>query len=172
MKDIAYACEKELRQCGMFYFRNHKEVIGVTAVEKTGNITGYSAGKPAESSAVNAVTGNVAPEELKKTSKSTEKGSAGDAQASASDGAVIISESQGNSKTVNEEIRKRIEQINKEMIDHSEAIFGFHEDTNRVTIKIVDKLTKEVIKEYPPEKTLDMLAKVWEMAGIMVDTKK
>ena len=36
----------------------------------------------------------------------------------------------------------------------------------------LDKETKEVIKEYPPEKTLDMIAKVWEMAGIMVDEKR
>ena len=43
--------------------------------------------------------------------------------------------------------------------------------TNRVTIKIVDKDTKKVLKEYPPEKTLDMIAKVWEMAGLLVDQK-
>ena len=47
-----------------------------------------------------------------------------------------------------------------------------NEKTNRVTIKIVDKKTKEVIKEFPPEKTLDMIAKVWEMAGLMVDEKR
>lgn len=41
-----------------------------------------------------------------------------------------------------------------------------------MTIKIVDKETKEVIKEFPPEKTLDMIAKVWEMAGIMVDERR
>ncbi|MBE5874939.1 MAG: flagellar protein FlaG, partial [Lachnospiraceae bacterium] len=41
-----------------------------------------------------------------------------------------------------------------------------------VTIKIVDRTTKEVIKELPPEKTLDMIAKVWELAGIMVDEKR
>ena len=35
-----------------------------------------------------------------------------------------------------------------------------------LTIKLVDKDTKEVIKELPPEKTLDMIAKVWDMAGI------
>ena len=46
-----------------------------------------------------------------------------------------------------------------------------HEATNRVTIQIVDKNTKEVIKEIPPEKTLDMIAKVWELAGILVDEK-
>ena len=47
-----------------------------------------------------------------------------------------------------------------------------HEETNRVTIKIVDKETKEIIKEFPPEKTLDMIAKVWEMAGLFVDEKR
>ena len=46
-----------------------------------------------------------------------------------------------------------------------------HDATNRVTIKIVDKDTKKVLKEYPPEKTLDMIAKVWEMAGLLVDQK-
>lgn len=71
----------------------------------------------------------------------------------------------------NEQIRKAVEQLNKNM-SHSEAIFGIHEATNRVTIKIVDKDTKEVIKELPPEKTLDMIAKAWELAGILVDEKR
>lgn len=70
-----------------------------------------------------------------------------------------------------ESVKKMVDQLNKKM-GNSEAIFGIHEGTNRVTIKIVDKETKEVIKEYPPEKTLDMIAKVWEMAGILVDEKR
>ena len=49
---------------------------------------------------------------------------------------------------------------------------GNHDKTNRVTIKIVDRDTKKVIKEFPPEKTLDMIAKVWELAGLLVDEKK
>lgn len=69
-----------------------------------------------------------------------------------------------------EKIKKAVEQLNKNM-PHSEAIFGIHGETNRVTIKIVDKDTKEVIKEFPPEETLDMIAKVWELAGILVDEK-
>ena len=73
----------------------------------------------------------------------------------------------------NSQIRKAVEEINKSAAgSQSEAIFGIHEETNRVTIKIVDKKSKEVIKEYPAEKTLDMIAKVWEMAGIMVDEKR
>jgi len=71
----------------------------------------------------------------------------------------------------NENLKKAIEQINKKA-SNSEAVFGIHEATNRVMIKIVDKTTKEVIKEFPPEKTLDMIAKAWELAGIMVDEKR
>lgn len=71
----------------------------------------------------------------------------------------------------NEQIRQSVEKINKS-VSNGEAIFGIHDATNRVMIKIIDKETKEVIKEFPPEKTLDMIAKVWEMAGIMVDEKR
>ena len=75
-------------------------------------------------------------------------------------------------QATNDQIKKAVEQLNKKMSAHSEAVFGIHEKTNRVTIKIVDKDTKKVIKELPPEKTLDMIAKVWEMAGILVDEKR
>ena len=89
-------------------------------------------------------------------------------EASDNDGKPVIRE---EGQASNEQIRQSVEKINKNM-SNSEAIFGVHEATNRVMIKIVDKDTKEVIKEFPPEKTLDMIAKVWEMAGIMVDEKR
>lgn len=73
--------------------------------------------------------------------------------------------------TGTEAMKKAVEQINKNA-RNSEAIFGIHEKTNRITIKIIDKDTKKVLREYPPEKTLDMIAKVWEMAGLMVDEKR
>ncbi|MDD6427929.1 MAG: flagellar protein FlaG [Lachnospiraceae bacterium] len=71
----------------------------------------------------------------------------------------------------NEQIRKAVSEINKKA-NGTEAVFGIHDKTNRVTIKIVDKETRKVLREYPPEETLDMIAKVWELAGIMVDEKK
>ena len=71
----------------------------------------------------------------------------------------------------NAQIKKAVEDINKKAYN-SEAIFGIHEETNRITIKIVDRSTKEVIKELPPEKTLDMIARVWEIAGLLVDEKR
>lgn len=69
-----------------------------------------------------------------------------------------------------EALKKAVEEINKKA-QNSEAIFGVHDATNRVTIKIVDKDSRQVLKEYPPEKTLDMIAKVWELAGLLVDEK-
>jgi len=88
-------------------------------------------------------------------------------------------EEPSSSKTNNEEyveqenarIKKAISEMNKKMANNSEAVFGIHEDTNRITIKIVDRDTKEVIKELPPEKTLDMIAKAWELAGMMIDER-
>jgi len=80
-------------------------------------------------------------------------------------------ENRENTESQNESIKRAVSDINKK-ISTSEAVFGIHEGTNRITIKIVDKETKKVIKELPPEKTLDMIAKVWEMAGILVDEKR
>ena len=78
---------------------------------------------------------------------------------------------QSNAEAQAAQIKRAVEEINKKA-NSSEAVWGVHEDTNRVTIKLVDKQTKEVIKEFPPDKTLDMIAKVWEMAGLMVDEKR
>lgn len=72
--------------------------------------------------------------------------------------------------TENEKIKKAIENM-KAQLPNSEIKFGIHEKTDRVTIKLVDKKTEEVIKEFPPEKTLDMIAKCMELAGVLVDEK-
>lgn len=80
---------------------------------------------------------------------------------------------QGNEQqATTEQIKKVVEELNRKINVNTEAVFGMHEATNRVTIKIVDRSTKEVIREVPPEKTLDMIAKVWEIAGILVDEKR
>ena len=78
-----------------------------------------------------------------------------------------------NTQAASEQLKKAIAEMNKKINNtNEEAVFGIHEKTNRVMIKILDKETKEVIKEFPPEKTLDMIARIWEMAGILVDEKR
>ena len=83
-----------------------------------------------------------------------------------------LAETEEQIQADNEKVRKAITEMTKNMSSNAEAVFGIHDKTNRVTIKMVDKETKKVIKEFPPEETLDMIAKVWEIAGIMVDEKR
>jgi len=76
-----------------------------------------------------------------------------------------------NGHQTSRQLQQAVEKLRKNMMAQTEAVFGIHEGTDRVMIKIIDKDSREVIKEYPPEQTLDMIQKVWEMAGIMVDEK-
>ena len=76
-----------------------------------------------------------------------------------------------NSKDVSaEQIKKTLAELNKKMMNTA-CQYGIHEGTGRVTIKIVDKDTRDVIKEIPAEETLELIAKAWELAGIMVDKR-
>ena len=49
--------------------------------------------------------------------------------------------------------------------------YAYDEDTKRITIKVFDDETEELIREVPPEKSLEVLKKVWEIAGIIIDEK-
>lgn len=79
-------------------------------------------------------------------------------------------ENSGRTAGNNEALKKAVNEINKKT--NTEAVFAIHKETNHVIIKIIDKDSKKVLREYPPEQTLDMIAKVWELAGILVDEKR
>lgn len=50
--------------------------------------------------------------------------------------------------------------------------FSVHKETKQILVKVLNKETGELIREIPPEKNLDLIAKIWEMAGIIVDEKR
>jgi flagellar protein FlaG len=50
--------------------------------------------------------------------------------------------------------------------------FSVHETTKRISVKVMNRDTGEVIREIPPEKSLDLVAKLWEMAGILIDERR
>lgn len=50
--------------------------------------------------------------------------------------------------------------------------YSYDEPTKRVSIKVYDKTTDELIREVPPEKSLEMLQRMWELAGLIVDEKR
>lgn len=68
-------------------------------------------------------------------------------------------------------IKRAVDELNKTS-NNSTVQFGVHEKTNRMTIKILDKDTRKVVKEFPAEKSLDLIAKAMEMAGILIDEKR
>ena len=76
-----------------------------------------------------------------------------------------------------DKIKAAVDDLNKTVkqaspMHHTQISFKYHEDTNRISITVTDSDTDEVIREIPPEKTLDMLAKAWEMAGLLVDERR
>jgi flagellar protein FlaG len=72
-----------------------------------------------------------------------------------------------------QQIKSAISQANSKMKSHrTKCEFSYHEETKRVSIKVVDKETQEVIREIPPEETLEMVQKMWELAGILVDERR
>ncbi len=73
-----------------------------------------------------------------------------------------------------QQIKNAVSQVNQKIrkLENTSLEFAYHEGTKRVSIKVIDKETKEVVREIPPEKSLDMLQKMWEMAGILVDERR
>ncbi|MEK3838630.1 MULTISPECIES: flagellar protein FlaG [unclassified Paenibacillus] len=46
-----------------------------------------------------------------------------------------------------------------------------HKETKAIMVKVLNKDTGELIREIPPEKTLDIVANMMEIAGIIIDQK-
>ena len=49
--------------------------------------------------------------------------------------------------------------------------FELHDKLDRYYVKLVDRETKELVREIPPEKMLDMYAQMAEFMGFLVDEK-
>lgn len=70
-------------------------------------------------------------------------------------------------------LENSVKQANKSLAQFNRAIERtVHETTHTIMYVVKDTLTNEVIKEFPPKKIQDMIAKMWEMAGILVDERR
>lgn len=68
---------------------------------------------------------------------------------------------------------KMINQANKAFeAKYTRLEFSIHKETHEIVVKVYDKETNELIREIPPEKILDIIAKLWELAGIFVDERR
>ena len=65
---------------------------------------------------------------------------------------------------------KSVDQANKALKQHHRRIDrSVHEVTKTVMYKMINTDTDEIIREFPPQKIQDMIAKMWELAGLFVD---
>lgn len=71
-----------------------------------------------------------------------------------------------------EDLEQAVKQSNSVLFkDDNQFEFKVHEGTGRMMVKLINKETKEVIKEIPPEKILDLIANIWDLVGILVDER-
>lgn len=77
-----------------------------------------------------------------------------------------------NPKITEKDIKTAVDKFNKLLEDKRTHVeYEMHKELHEIMIKVVDDESKKVIKEIPPKKLLDMVAKFCEMAGILVDAK-
>lgn len=69
------------------------------------------------------------------------------------------------------EQQRRMERLQDTLKNHNIEI-SYNDEVNRYAIKVLDAKSKEVVKEIPSEKSLEMFAKMLEIEGLLVDEKR
>lgn len=85
-----------------------------------------------------------------------------------------VKQNLGYKPTIQEKlIMESIETANQKILGpEKEFEFAIHKQTKQIMVKVIDKSTKEIIREIPPEKVLDAVAQMCEIAGIFMDEKR
>ena len=74
--------------------------------------------------------------------------------------------------TSEQDTKTAIEQGNKLMeLFHRDLRFEMHKEANVVKISIVDRESGKVIKQIPPESVLNMIARIRDVLGSLMDVK-
>ena len=69
-----------------------------------------------------------------------------------------------------EEVERATDKLNRLMgIINKRYEFSIHESSQRLTVRIIDQQTGEVLDEVPSKKVLEMLDSFSEMAGLLFD---
>lgn len=75
-----------------------------------------------------------------------------------------------NQQLEREQLEKVAQQLQEFMGDMNRSLqFQVDEDSGRDVIKILDKTSGDVIKQYPSEEVLSLVSKLSESAGILID---
>ncbi|WP_261131805.1 flagellar protein FlaG [Bacillus sp. Marseille-Q3570] len=71
-----------------------------------------------------------------------------------------------------QDLKEKVESMNDFLVPtHTSLKFELHEKLDRYYVQVINDKTKEVIREIPNKKFLDMYAAMAELVGIVVDEK-
>ena len=79
-------------------------------------------------------------------------------------------------KKSKEEIKKELQKITEELNRamnplNTDIKFHFNDKIDELTVKVIDKKTHEVIREFPPKEALKLMEKMRELVGMLFDKK-
>jgi flagellar protein FlaG len=79
----------------------------------------------------------------------------------------------GNNKITEKELKNAVDKLNKFLEDNkTHAEYEYHDTFKHdLMIRIVDNESGKVIQEVPPRKILDMVSKMLEIVGVLIDKK-
>ena len=96
------------------------------------------------------------------------KGYVGQTDNQGNENGIADSEDENRIKSAIDQANERIKQSN----GYRRLAFSYNKETGKISIKVYDELTREVIKEIPPDKNKSILEKLHDLAGIVVDEKR
>lgn len=72
-----------------------------------------------------------------------------------------------------QELTNALDRINKTVRIFNRSIqFTEHEASGRLWVKVVDTETQKIVREIPPEEILEIMARIEEMVGLLVDERR
>lgn len=84
-----------------------------------------------------------------------------------------INQQEKKQKPGTEMIEGALDKINNTVRIFNRSIhFSKHEESGRLWVRVIDTETKKVVREIPPEEILEIVARLEEMVGLLVDERR
>lgn len=139
-------------------------MANMESVERAGSYFNTDIGRTAGVKA-QTKTANKAAEQTKATEKTLKETVEKHQQ-----GGQISGKGKETKEVTPQQLKEAVDKANKQAkMAKTRLEFTYVEDVNRYSVKVKDKETDEVIREYPSEDSLKALENIWKLAGIIVD---
>lgn len=87
--------------------------------------------------------------------------------------AEVMAQKEAEQQVTEQTVIKAIEKANKQFRTYDRRLeFSIHDTTKQIMVKVINTNDDSIIREIPSEKILDMVAHMWEVAGILVDERR